>query len=306
LRPLAANFYLTYRCNDSCEFCKTWQDETLQDTPEIGVDEIKKLLGELKELGVAYVDFTGGEPLLRDDVAEILKEAKEKKLHTSLTTNCLLYPERAKEITQYVDRLIFSLDSPVPEDHDRIRGEACFDSLIRSIPIAKSLGKSPVINFTVTRDTVRFLPETVFDYHGLEGFNRQTINYIKYYGGNKNVSFNLAALEFMSAFGNNTKRPRCRASQAVITVTPDGSLMLPCSKNKEGKIKLEGSIRETLSTNKELAKATGKMEMCSGCMAWPYMIPSFLYKIDKYFFLNLWSLFELYRKEYGLNKGGKK
>jgi hypothetical protein len=85
-----------------------------------------------------------------------------------------------------------------------------------------------------------------------------------------------------------------------------GALLIPCSKNREGKIKVEGSIKETLERSRDLMKKEGRMDICAGCTMWPYMIPSFLYKVDKYFFLNLWSLFDLYRKDYKLSKGGKR
>jgi len=122
---------------------------------------------------------------------------------------------------------------------------------------------------------------------------------------NKNVTFNLASLEFIRTFGNNTAKPRCRAAEATITVSADGYLMLPCFKNKKGKIKIEGTIKETLKKSKELAASQGALPICSGCMMWPYMIPSFFHRIDRYFFLNLRSLFDLYWKEYKLGKGVK-
>jgi MoaA/NifB/PqqE/SkfB family radical SAM enzyme len=298
-----------------------WREADLQKTPEAGFEETKKTLSELKDLGVAYLDLTGGEPLLREDLPQILKHSKEINFYTTLTTNGLLYPQRAKEITQFIDRLIFSLDSPASDEHDRIRGAVCFDKVLESVKIAKSLGKTPVLNFTLTRESVASLPEMatlaeelgcllwvnpVFDFESLNGFEADTIDHIKYFGYKSNVAFNLAALAFIKASGNNEKRPRCRAALAVITVTPDNCLMVPCIKNKEGKIKIEGSLKETLLASKKLSKMSGRLVICRGCMMWPYMIPSFLYKIDRYFFLNLWSAIDLYRKEYLLKKGGKK
>lgn len=321
MRPFTANFYSTYKCNDMCEFCGFWQDESLRDVAEAPLEDTKKVLQEIREMGVPYLDVTGGEPLLRDDIGEIVKFAKELGFYVALTTNCLLYPEKAKEITPYVDRLLFSVDSPMPDEHDRIRGVACFDKFSESVKVAASLGKSPTINFTATRESIATLPDMVelarahnlllwinpvFDYGALEGFEPETIEHIKYYASNKHVAFSHAALEFIRSFGNNEKKPRCRAAQASITVTPDLCLMIPCHKNKRGKIKIETSVKETLENSKGLSKEQGKMEICRGCMMWPYMIPSFFSKIDKYFFMSLWSLFDLYRKEYELQKGGKK
>lgn len=320
MRPLVANYYLTHRCNASCIFCSTFNgiaDEAKESTTEETIDHIS----ELKDLGIAYLDITGGEPLLREDLPDILKAAKAKKLYVSLSTNCILFPDRAKDIVPHVDRLVFSLHSPIPDENDELRGAESFNSFINSVNIAKSLGKTPIINFTVTRDSVRFLPEMVelttslnallwinpvFDYQDFGKFEPKTIEYIKYYSRNKSVSMNLAALEFLKGFGNSTIKPRCRAGKATITICPDNSLAIPCIKNKEGKVKIVGSIKQTLEANGELLSKDGKMDICSGCTMWTYVIPSFLYKIDKYFFLDLWSLLDLYRKDYRMNKGGKK
>ena len=234
-----------------------------------------------------------------------------------MTTNCILYPEKAKEITPYTDRLIFSLDAPFAEEHDRIRGTSCFNKFTESVGIAKSLGKVPVINFTATRDTIRFLPEMaelasshglllwinpVFDLEKLEGFTKETVDYVKYYTWHKNVAFDLASLELASSFGNSRTRPRCRAYDTTVTITPDGDLMLPCFKNKGGKVKINGTIKSTLQAAREFKFSQGKMDICSGCMMWSYMIPSFFSGLDKYFFLNLRSIISLYWKEHRLRK----
>jgi len=320
MRPIAAQYYLTYNCNDRCEFCGMWRDSEHRVERESDLNEIKGILAQLKSLGIAYLDLTGGEPLLKDDLPEILKFSREIGLTTGLTTNCILFPERGREIAGNVDRLVFSLDFPTAEEHDRIRGVASFERVMESIELARSLGASPIINFTATRESVRFLPEMVdvarenklllwinpvYDFEGLHGFDPETISHIKYYGWNPNVEFNLAALEFMKTFGNRRERPRCRAASSTVTISPDGHLIIPCFKNSKGKVKIEGSIKETLEKSGDAASSQGRLDICDGCMMWPYMIPSFFYKVDKFFVLNIWSLIRLYWKEYRIKKGEK-
>ena len=110
----------------------------------------KKIWLILRRLGVRYVDFTGGEPLLRADVAEVFAEAKRQGFTTSMTTNTILYPKRAKEMQGLVDFLNFSLDGGDAETHDQSRGVKIFDTLVESVKIAQSLGEYPVLNHTVT------------------------------------------------------------------------------------------------------------------------------------------------------------
>jgi MoaA/NifB/PqqE/SkfB family radical SAM enzyme len=105
MAPLVANYYLTYRCNARCHFCDIWALEPKQ---EADFETIRHNLQDLRRLGVKYVDFTGGEPLLRSDVAEIFTEAKRQGFTTSMTTNTILYPKRAKEMQGLVDFLNFS------------------------------------------------------------------------------------------------------------------------------------------------------------------------------------------------------
>jgi MoaA/NifB/PqqE/SkfB family radical SAM enzyme len=77
---------------------------------EADLETIQRNLKDLRRLGVKYVDFTGGEPLLRSDVGQIYAEAKKQGFYTSMTTNTILYPKKAQEIQGLVDFLNFSLD----------------------------------------------------------------------------------------------------------------------------------------------------------------------------------------------------
>ncbi|MBU1026282.1 MAG: radical SAM protein [Candidatus Margulisbacteria bacterium] len=284
--PKICNYYVTSQCNDTCEFCPIWQDEEYKKIEEKPFDLIT-----LKRHGVSILNITGGEPLLRDDLPQILKQAKELGFKTQLTTNGLLYSEKPRWIDGLVDRLFFSLDYPMAEAHDRSRGIECFHDVIKAIQLAKANGEKPVIKFTLTRDSVLFLPEMldlaeklnvfvylnpVYDFYNTQGFEQATISHIKYYGRDKRVLLNLAALEFLKDNGNRTNLPRCRAKQTTITVLPDGKIVSPCFFNQAG--------------------VQGREDICSSCMRWPYMLPSFDAKLDKYYLLNKWSEFLNKRK----------
>jgi MoaA/NifB/PqqE/SkfB family radical SAM enzyme len=286
MTPNICNYFVTLRCDDSCEFCPIWQADKYKDVEEKPWD-----LAPLKKIGVSVLNITGGEPLLREDLPQILGQAKELGFYTELTTNGILYGEKGRLLGGLVDRLYFSLDYPMASEHDRSRGVECFDLVIKSIRLAQELGESPIINFTMTRDSVRFLPEMVelaerlkvfiylnpvYDFHGTQGFEEATLSHIRYYFGRKNVLLNLAVLEFIRAGGNKVIFPRCRASETAITLMPDGSRVSPCFFNPGGR--------------------EGREDVCSSCMRWPYMLPSFSKGLDKYFWLNLYSKFINQRK----------
>ena len=280
--PKVCHYYVTLRCNDTCEFCKIWQEPGYRDIRESDYQEI---LENLKTEGIRNLNIAGGEPLLREDLPQILKKAKELNFETQLTTNGILYPEKARELKGLVGKLFFSLDYPIAEEHDRSRGVECFHQVIQSIKLARELGEKPGINFTMTRDSIRFLPEMielaeklnasvylnpVYDFYGSQGFEDATISHIRYYFRRKNVLLNLAVIEFVKNRGNRVILPRCRAKETTLTILPDGKKVAPCFFNPGGK--------------------QGREAVCSGCMRWPYMIPSFGRGLDKYFWLNLLSV----------------
>ncbi|MCD6242098.1 radical SAM protein, partial [Candidatus Bathyarchaeota archaeon] len=74
--PHHVQWMLTRRCNYRCRGCTVWQEE--HDTePEITTEEVKAGLDILRELGVIEVVFSGGNPLLRDDIGEIVSYASK-------------------------------------------------------------------------------------------------------------------------------------------------------------------------------------------------------------------------------------
>ena len=275
------NYYVTFRCNDACEFCSIWQNDEYEKIEEKPYD-----LAQLKGLEVEQLNITGGEPLLREDLPQILKQAKELGFKIQLASNGILYPDRARSLHKLIDNLFFSLDYPTEEMHDRSRGVECFHQVIKSVKLAQQLGEKPVIKFTMTRDSVLYLPEMVelaeklnalvylspvYDFHGTQGFEPPTIAHIRYYSKRKNVLLNLAVLEFVRNGGNRVILPRCRAQETTVTILPDGKRVSPCFFNQGGK--------------------QGREDVCSSCMRWPYMLPSFSRGLDKYFCLNLYSNF---------------
>jgi MoaA/NifB/PqqE/SkfB family radical SAM enzyme len=286
MTPKVCNYYVTLRCNDTCEFCSIWQEEKFKQIEEKPYD-----LALLKNIKVKHLNITGGEPLLREDLPHILKQAKELGFKTELTTNGILYPEKARWLEGMIDRLHFSLDYPIAEEHDRSRGVECFHLVIKSIKLAQEHGAKPIINFTLTRDNVRFLPEMVelaeklkvlvyfnpvYDFYGTQGFEDATLSHIRYYFRTRNVLLNLAVLEFMKNSGNKVILPRCKARETTLTLMPDGSRVSPCFFNPGGK--------------------QGREYICSSCTRWPYMLPSFSKGFDKYFWLNFYSEVDAWRK----------
>ena len=71
-----ARFYITYRCNSKCTYCNVWRDKNFLNKTELSLEKAKQLIKECSEVGVKYIDFTGGEPTLYPFLAEVIEYAK--------------------------------------------------------------------------------------------------------------------------------------------------------------------------------------------------------------------------------------
>lgn len=306
MAPLVANYYLTYRCNARCHFCDIW---ALDPGKEADFDTIQHNLEDLKRLGVKYVDFTGGEPLLRTDVGRIYQTAKQLGFYTSMTTNTILYLKKAHEVRGLVDFLNFSLDGPDAETHDHSRGVKIFDNLVESVKLALDLGEYPVLNHTVTAQNYERIHEVAelgarlgvrvwlnpaftayANYNNRKNPTPAIVEAIESSGRKyRNLGYNKAALEFIRAGGNDTQNPRCKAVDAVIAISPNDELLLPCYHFAQTGVPIEGKLYELYRQSEiveEYRQSQGQLKVCEGCTVWCYLIPSFFQGVDKYWVLN--------------------
>ena len=71
--PATAVLEMTYRCNHTCQFCSCpWYGPNFETFDELTTDEWKKIIEKLCEMGICNIAFTGGEPLLKEDIHEII------------------------------------------------------------------------------------------------------------------------------------------------------------------------------------------------------------------------------------------
>ena len=105
--PFYASFKITHRCHFRCKFCNVW----MENTPDITTEEAFRVLDNLGESSVFLLTIEGGEPLLREDIGEILRFAHTKPFHILMVTsvhNLEEYP--MKEYCRTIDYLHISID----------------------------------------------------------------------------------------------------------------------------------------------------------------------------------------------------
>jgi len=131
--PFIAGHKLLYTCNLRCDMCPFWRRK---DEKILSLDEEIKMMESLAAAGVSFMGFEGGEPLLRNDLEDILRES-HRRFHTSLVTNGWLLKGRASSISRYLDYLFVSIDGR-RETHYEQRGvPGSFDHAIEGIKEAK-------------------------------------------------------------------------------------------------------------------------------------------------------------------------
>ncbi len=117
--PLSVHLCITARCSYRCEHCGATLPD---DHAELTGAEWIRVIRDLQDLGVAYIAFSGGEPLMRDDMEDIIRSVDEQSTTLLFTNGRGLTPRRAEALKQSgLFILAVSLDSPRPEEHNRIR-----------------------------------------------------------------------------------------------------------------------------------------------------------------------------------------
>lgn len=302
--PVLCNYYVTYRCNARCGFCDIWE----RPSPYVNKLTVSQNLKALKKLGVKVIDFTGGEPLLHREIDILLDLAKHEGFITTLTTNCLLYPKWAERMKGKVDMLHFSLDAGEQQLHDASRGVACFDAVIKSIAIARSLGEKPDILFTVTENNIDQLQliytqislpndlvliiNPIFDYNQVDtgaGLSDSALNTLSKWGKKPKVYLNEAFIALRKDGGNHIEDPVCKAASSTIVISPEDHLLLPCYHLGIESIPIAGNLYDLYRSARiqQLIKLEGKYAACEGCAINCYMQPSFAVEFNKYWWKSL-------------------
>lgn len=165
LAPFTIAWEVTRACAYACVHCRA--DAMHHPDPnELTTDESLRLIDRIAEFGNnPILIFTGGDPMMRKDLHELIAYATEKGLRCSLTPTATALPtkERLEKVRDAgIRRIALSLDAPRPEIHDAFRQvpgswQRTMDILHR----AQKVGVSVQVNTTVAKHNVNILPEMV-------------------------------------------------------------------------------------------------------------------------------------------------
>ncbi|KUO19244.1 pyrroloquinoline quinone biosynthesis protein PqqE [Streptomyces dysideae] len=146
---------LTYECPLHCPYCSN--PLALADyREELTTAQWRRVLAEAAELGVLQLHLSGGEPLRRRDLVEIVHRAAERGLYTNLITSALgLSPRRAEQLRAAgLDHVQISVQADDPALSDRLAGTPSFERKTAAARLVKELGWPLTLNVVLHRHNI--------------------------------------------------------------------------------------------------------------------------------------------------------
>lgn len=183
-RPFTLIAELTYRCPLSCPYCSNplnYNDSSYRQ--ELATEDWMRTIQQARSLGVWQLGFSGGEPLLRQDLEVLVKAAAQVELYTTLVTaGTLLTLERATQLDRAgLNHVQISIQDSRAAESDYIAGIRCFEQKLDAARIVKDLGLPLTLNFVLHRQNIDRLEEMLELCEQLQA-DRVELAHTQYYG----------------------------------------------------------------------------------------------------------------------------
>ncbi len=275
-----------------CSFCNVWRKNIYED--EASTLEIEQKLIECWDLGCFFISFSGGEPLLREDVGKLLEFSSRKiGFYTGLVTNGLLLDKKIDEISKYTDFLAVSFDANNKQIFEKTRGVDAFEKIKRNIGLAVDKGVEINLFSVLTKETFECINDTIDFAKSLEipihfsSVDKVPREYVEISEAEKlkidesskiikklnqekkkyrKIHFETDYLKFKSQGGFN-RFIRCSSASSTISLKPNASITLPCPFFTLMEIGKTENLRKGLNSEKatSIIKECGKLNFCKNC-----------------------------------------
>jgi len=190
--PYRMDLALTYRCNNDCPHCYNARSRSY---PELGTRDWKKIIDRLWQINIPHLIFTGGEPTLRDDLAELIAYAEEKGQITGLNTNGRRLSDPkflASLVDAGLDHVQITVESHNPEIHDQmVNHRGAWDQTIAGVKNSLASPLFVMTNTTMLQNNRDSLSATL-DFLGQLGIPTVGLNALIYAGRGKDVGTGLS------------------------------------------------------------------------------------------------------------------
>lgn len=277
-------FSLTSQCNYDCIYCDN--EGFIPKTTELSEDEITRLCKILAEiLKVTRIKFTGGEPLCRKEIVQIIKNINDLNLYKdiSMTTNGYFLYEKAEALYNAgLKRINVSLGTLNPNTYKRIYGVDSLDIVLKGLEKAKEVGFYPIkLNFVMLKGINDNELEKMIEYCAETGFILQIIElhkvsdaigknnqfFEKHYYDVKPIIDDLESKATQTITRGNMQNRKVFVmpnSTVIETITPGHKFCMGCTKLRVGcdgnlfgclfRSDLGTNIKEALSNHFSLEK----------------------------------------------------
>ena len=222
--PLWLLAELTYRCPLHCAFCSNPVDYTRY-REELDTAEWIRVFREARAMGAVQLGFSGGEPLLRDDLPELVAAAHELGFYTNLITSGVgLTPQRAETLKRAgLDHIQLSFQDSSRELNDFLSSTKTFDLKQRVARTIKDLGYPMVLNCVMHRYNLPHVGRIIEMAEAMEADCLELAN-VQYYGWAwRNREMLMPSREMLATAEAvvQTHRPRLDGRMKSLWVVPD-------------------------------------------------------------------------------------
>lgn len=221
-RPMALVAELTYRCPLKCPYCSN-PLELSRFRTELDTATWKRVLSEAAALGVIQVHFSGGEPLVRRDLAELVAHARQCDLYSHLSTGGTLADESALQALHDagLDAIQISVQDSRAETNDWLAGTTSFEKKTKAIAVAKRLGFPITLNVVVHRHNLDHLAE-IITWAAAQCVDRLELAHVQYTGwAFRNRAALLPIREQAEQAEAIVERARAESAMEIVHVLPD-------------------------------------------------------------------------------------
>lgn len=243
--PLIVSWLLTHRCNRQCIYCDSWKIKS----EELNTERILLIIDEMAQMGAQILHFTGGNPLLKEDIGIIIDYCKEKKINTDINSNGSLVKEKINELAG-LDLLSLSLDGD-EETNDLIRGKGSYRDVMEAIEVAREKGLK--LRFTTVlsklnlnavdfilnkaqelRIPVVFQPATLHKLGGTgsnpiapvgDDYKKAIAKLIVEKRKNKYILNSISGLKYLYSWPKPITQTKCINSMVICRVQPNGDIL---------------------------------------------------------------------------------
>ncbi len=180
--PLALIAELTHRCPLHCVYCSNPLELQARGF-ELSTEGWTRALGEAAEAGVLQVDFTGGEPLARPDLVELVRAARATGLYVSLITSGVPLDERrlAELVKAGLDHLQLSFQGVREDAASEIAGARALEQKRQVVGWVRAHRIALTLNFVIHRQNLDQLEEMIA-FGEESGASRMEFAHVQYYG----------------------------------------------------------------------------------------------------------------------------